>query len=155
MEDLYVKLLQSSIRFVSFRPRSEKEIRSFLLKKLQKHKIEDNGLLERIITRLRELDYINDEKFAAWWIDQRKSHKPKGKRLISQELKAKGVTIEISPSDEVELARRAVAKKLLLWQKLPKLEQKKKIYGFLGRRGFTGDTIHRVIDGVLDNEIES
>lgn len=143
--DLYQKLLDASFHFVSFRPRSEKEIRAYLSKKLQKHKISDSTVLDRVITRLRELDYVNDEKFAAWWVEQRQSHKPKGNRLISQELKAKGITVEINQSDEVGLARQALAKKLERWRALPKLEQKKKIYGFLGRRGFDGDTIHRVI----------
>lgn len=164
MEDFYQKLLDASFHFVSFRPRSEKETRSFLEKKLQKHKISESILLERVITRLRELDYINDEKFVAWWVDQRQTHKPKGMRLITQELKAKGVpddlikTLfvkrrdqsscgrnEIDTDDELALAKRALEKKIPQWRRLSKLEQKKKIYGFLGRRGFDSDTIRRVI----------
>ncbi len=155
MDDLYAKLLESTIRFVSFRPRSEKEFKDFLLKKLQKRKISNGSIIDRVIFRLRELGYIDDAKFVSWWIDQRQSYKPKGVRLIAQELKAKGIEVKNFHLDEFSLARRAVAKKLPLWQKLSKLEQKKKIYGFLGRRGFDADTIHRVIDGVLDDEVLS
>lgn len=179
MDDLYAKLFESSIRFVSFRPRSEKEFKDFLLKKLARLSVIpaqagiQSSLIERMITRLRELGYVDDAKFVSWWVDQRGSHKPKGARLIAQELKAKGVSDdlvksivvkrrdqfscdrnEIGTDDELALAKRALEKKIPQWRRLSKLEQKKKIYGFLGRRGFDGETIHRVIDGVLDDEIE-
>lgn len=154
MDDLYAKLLESSIRFVSFRPRSEKEFRYFLLKKLQRRKISDVRIIDQVLTRLRDLGYADDAKFVSWWVDQRQSHKPKSQRLIAQELKVKGIEVRDLNLDEDELARRAIVKKLPLWQKLQVLERKKKIYGFLGRRGFDGETIHRVIDGVLESKIE-
>lgn len=149
MDDLYAKLLASSIRFVSFRPRSEKEFKHFLLKKLQRQKISDVRIIDRVLTRLRDLGYADDAKFVSWWVEQRNSHKPKGGRLIARELKDKGIEIKDFHSDEFDLARRAIAKKLVLWQKLPKLEQKKKIYGFLGRRGFSYTTVASVIDEIL------
>lgn len=184
--DLYQKFLEYSIRYVSFRPRSEKEIRSFLLKKLSRFSVipankfvipADAGiqatLIDRVITRLRELDYVNDEKFAAWWLDQRSTHKPRGMRLLTQELKAKGVpddlikTLlvkrrdqftcgrnEIDTVDERTLTKRALEKKLPHWQRLSKLDKKKKIYGFLGRRGFDTETIHRVIDELVSGKVQ-
>jgi len=149
----YLKLLESSIRFVSFRPRSEKEFKYFLLKKLQRRKISDIRIIDRVLTRLRDLGYADDAKFVSWWIDQRQSHKPKAARLIAHELKTKGIEVKDFHLDEVNLARRAVAKKLLLWQKLPELQQKKKIYGFLGRRGFDSETIHRIIDEIVEGNV--
>lgn len=149
MDDLYAKLLESSIRFVSFRPRSEKEFKHFLLKKLQRQKISDVRIIDRVLIRLRELGYADEAKFVSWWINQRQSHKPKGARLITQELKVKGIEARNLNLDEDVLARHAIERKLLLWQKLPKLEQKKKIYGFLGRRGFSYTTIASVIDVIL------
>lgn len=172
MDDLYSKLIDSSFRFISFRPRSEKEIHDFLLKKLQKRNILDQDLVDRILIRLRDLGYLDDTKFVSWWIDQRRSHKPKGVRLIVRELKAKGISDdlvkslvvkrrdqfscgrnEIDTDDEIALARRAVAKKLFLWQTLSSLERKKKMYGFLGRRGFDAETIHRAIDEVTRSTV--
>lgn len=125
-------------------------------------KIDDISIISKVVDRLRGLGYVDDRKFVNWWIEQRHSHKPKGARLIAQELKAKGIKSQYSyggrnvtdTDDEAVLARRAVIKKLPLWQKLPKLEQKKKIYGFLGRRGFDGGVIRRVIDEVTGGEVE-
>lgn len=161
MDDLYAKLLESSIRFVSFRPRSEKEFKDFLLKKLARLSVIPaqagihHSVIDRVILRLRDLGYADDAKFVSWWINQRQSHRPRGRRFITQELKVKGIDARDLNLDEDVLARRAVEKKLLFWQKLPKLEQKKKIYGYLGRRGFDAGTIHRVIDGVFDDDVES
>ena len=141
----YERLLGASIRFVSYRPRSEKEIRNFLQKKLTRWKIFGGTVVQKVADRLAELGYLDDAKFAAWWVEQRQTFKPKGKRLIMQELKAKGVGVEdvYIAQDEIEAARRAVQKKLTLWEKLSTLDRKKKLSNFLTRRGFAYDTIEQ------------
>lgn len=149
MDDLYQKLLEASFRFLSFRPRSEKEIDDFLNKKTS-----DRDLHDRITARLRELGYLDDAKFTRWWMTQRQAHRPKGMRAIRQELKMKGIAVQGIKLDEIKLAKQAIEKKLPLWSKLPKLELKKKLYGFLGRRGFSGETIHRVIDEVAEGRVQ-
>lgn len=154
MEDTYQKLLESSILFVSFRPRSEKEFRDFLLKNLHKLGSRNTTLVHRVIDRLKELGYVDDRKFASWFLEQRGLHKPKGARFIACELKAKGISLEIDTHNEMTLAKRAIEKKLPLWKTLPKLEQKKKLYGYLGRRGFDGETVHRVIDEVVEGRVQ-
>lgn len=111
-------------------------------------------LIDKVIARMGELGYVDDGKFAEWWIDQRTAFKPKGNRLIKMELKAKGVPEEViasalAPRGSESLltaARQAVARKLPLWAKLPILARKKKLYDYLGRRGFDGETIAKVID---------
>ncbi|KKU95814.1 MAG: Regulatory protein RecX [Candidatus Gottesmanbacteria bacterium GW2011_GWA1_48_13] len=156
----YERLLGASIRFVSYRPRSEKEIRNFLQKKLTRWKIFGGTVVQKVADRLAELGYLDDAKFAAWWVEQRQTFKPKGMRLITQELKAKGVDLrqfssdrgKIDMIDEIEAAKRAVQKKLTLWEKLPTLDRKKKLSDFLSRRGFTYDTVERVIDSVAKKE---
>lgn len=148
----YERLVNAAIRFVSFRPRSEKELRDFLTKKLTKWKVAGDVLLDKVVARMGELGYVDDEKFAEWWVDQRTAFKPKGNRLIKMELKAKGVPEAViasvlAPRGSESLlaaARKAVARKLPVWAKLPVLERKKKIYDYLGRRGFDSDTISRV-----------
>ena len=101
-----------------------------------------------------ELGYIDDAKFIDWWVEQRTVHQPKGERVIKRELLAKGITrdeleVNFPKISEKESAQKAIKKKLVLWQKLPVLERKKKVYNFLGRRGFSGETIEGVIDEVV------
>jgi len=171
-EDFYQRLLDASFRFVSYRPRSEKEISDFLSKTLRRWKIAGHLTVSSVIRRLRELDYIDDTKFVLWWIEQRTRFKPKGRRLIRLELVQKGVDRKIidqgldsfyrqnhpdllsgNPGDTTEIAnaRSALRKKLPVWQTVQGIRKKKKIYDFLARRGFSSDIIYRIIDEVMLN----
>lgn len=154
---LYESLLRSAYRFLSFRPRSEKELSDFLQNKLVKWKVAGQISVKKTIERLRELGYVDDRKFVLWWIEQRSTFRPKGKRVVKMELLKKGISREIiedvlskagneSPFDELMLAQKAVGKKLVIWTKLPLIEQKKKVYTFLAQRGFTTDIIQKLID---------
>lgn len=151
---VYDNLLNASFRFISYRPRSEKEIRYFLQKKLEKWKQKDEQEIEKVVDRLRDFGHIDDQKFIQWWVGQRKEYRQKGKSLLIRELLSKGIVREdieqyfsSEITDETDLAKRSIQKKLELWKKLPNLEQKKKIYGYLGRRGFDAETIRQVIRG--------
>ncbi len=161
-QDLYEKLLNASFRFVSYRPRSEKEICDFLQKKLKMWKTVGRQTLEKVIKRLGELEYIDDRKFVQWWIEQRSNFRQKGKRLLVLELHQKGVpqrvideaweaqNTNLEPYSELEAAKGAITKKVAVWQHFPPLERKKKLYGFLGRRGFSSSIIHQVIDELVE-----
>jgi len=148
----YERLVNAAIRFVSYRPRSQKELTNFLDKKLTRWKQPGAGLIAKVIGRMEELGYVDDAKFAAWWVEQRTTFKPKGNRYIQMELRAKGVPEAVIASvlasrgsvSLLDAARQAVAKKMPIWAKLPLLERKKKLYDYLGRRGFDSDTISQV-----------
>lgn len=134
----YEKLVNAALHFVSFRPRSEKELRDFLYKK---HTSDD---IEKVIERMRELGYVDDKKFAAWWAQQRSTFRPRGKRVILLELKSKGVTEDIEV-DEIAMAKKALRKK-------QRLDDKNEIYKFLMQRGFSSNTIRRVIDDLVQKD---
>ncbi len=160
-EIVYEKLMNASLNFVSYRPRSQKEVAEFIAKTLKRWKVEGGeDVRGRVITRLIELNYLDDVKFATWWIAQRSAHRPKGPRALQFELQAKGISSAIiaevfqnisedqdSPS-EFELAQKAIQKKRMLWNSLPEIEQKKKAYSFLALRGFSAVTISKIIDGL-------
>lgn len=141
---VYEALIAAALRFISFRPRSEKEIRIFLETKLKKSRTTAPIVLNKVLFRLRELGYVDDTKFAEWWINQRTGRKPKGRRIIEQELKRKGIDTDIH-IEEKELARRAVQKKREVWKRLSVQARKKKLSDFLYRRGFDWDTISGII----------
>ncbi len=162
MEDLYQKLLNAAYHFISFRPRSEKEIREFLQKKRKKLGQATESMFQRVLDRLGELGYLDDEKFVRWWIDQRQSHRPKGIRFIVAELRGKGIAQEVingvigqqSVDSELDGARSIVNKKMKQWKTLPATEQKKKIYEHLARRGFTSELIHGIVDEVVYGRVQ-
>ena len=106
----YQRLIDSAFRYLSFRPRSEKEIADYLQKK-------NPDIVDAVITRLRELGYVDDVKFAQWWIRVRQGRKPKGMQLIIYELLSKGVTrdvIEQVLSSEMENQEELAKKGLIL-----------------------------------------
>lgn len=157
---VFQKLLNVGFRLVSFRPRSKKEFVDALQAACKKRHIDDTSIIETVLTRLTELGYIDDKKFAKWWIDQRNQFRPKGWRALSFELQQKGVGREIletihnelegadASNDETNaatLARKAIVK----FARLPIKEQKMKLYSYLKRRGFESSVICSVVDAIV------
>lgn len=154
--DLYQKYLDSALHFLSYRPRSEKEITDNLKKKKAPQTI-----IDQIISWLKEQRFINDSDFARWWIEQRTLYRPKGIRVIKMELKQKGVGQEIIDAvfqnneseimNQDEIARRIVEKKLPKYKSLEKREIYKKLGGHLARKGFDWETIKKSINKVMED----
>lgn len=152
-DTILAKLVDQSLRFLSYRPRSEKELVDYLAKKIsQKENVKffqakESPMIGQVVVRLKRYGYLNDHKFAMWWFDSRISTSPKGPAFIKAELVKKGIDKEIienilkSSIDQVALAKKAVAKKLEKWQVLPILAFKKKVYSYLLGRGFDFDTV--------------
>jgi regulatory protein len=163
-ETLYEKLMNASLNYVSYRPRSRKEVDAFILKTLARWKTEGAFIVEKVIARLVELGYVDDMKFAMWWITQRSSHRPKGLRALQFELQSKGIAASVTAAafaevqsqegaeSEFDLAKKAIQKKIDQLGRLPIIEQKKKIYSYLATRGFGGNIIAKIIDELTKKE---
>src|SRR5690349_10091607 len=81
-----------TLKFLSFRPRSEKEVLDYLTKPRfgkygKREPYSDEKTADIIIKKLKEYRFINDLEFAKWFIENRK----KGSRLIKVELSQKGI----------------------------------------------------------------
>ena len=149
------KLMDKVLRFLSTRPKSEREVKDYLTRKIsdsQKVKFsqaKESFLLKKIIAKLKDYKYINDREFTKWWLSARISAK-KGPRLIKYELLRKGINRDIVEStltgfkNQTLLARAAIEKKLNNWQKLPGAKMKQKVYQYLISRGFEYDTAKEV-----------
>jgi len=166
--DEFEKYLTKAMRFLKFRPRSEKEIRDYLLRPPRKRRSThlqtiSPELLERVINALKEQKFIDDEAFARWWVEQRTKFRPKGMRLIALELKQKGVARDVidtvlenqepGSKNQDALAQQLVAKKIVTYHDLPRREVYQKLGAFLARRGFDWETIKKAIDEILDNRV--
>lgn len=150
--DDFEKLLNKALRYLSFRPRSEKEIRDYLLKKKA-----DEQTLEKIVKNLKEHKFIDDESFVKWWIEQRTVIKPRAEKFIRFELRRKGINQDLIDKNfegdlvsDYEKAKNLADKRLVRYSKLT---DRNKIYEKLGRflasKGFNYDTIKEVIDQIL------
>lgn len=143
-------LLQKVYSFLSYRDRSEKEIRDFL----QRKKVENSG---EIIEKLKEQGLIDDEKFAKEWVQSRR--RKYGLLRIKQELLQKGIDKKIieqvisyqsSVVSEKEIAEKALEKKLRIWRNLEEIEFRKKAIDFLLRKGFEYEVVKKIIDKFLN-----
>lgn len=131
-----VQARQSAFRFLSFRPRSIAEVRRNLLGKQY-----EEGLVETIINDLVQRNYLDDEAFATYWVEQRESFKPRSQRALRYELYEKGVPRDIigrvvADVDEDDAAINAAARRAHRWSTLSEEEFNEKMIAYLRRRGF-------------------
>ena len=143
----FQKTLDKLLRFATLRPRSEKEIKDWF----KRRKVHES-LHQELFNRLNRLDLIDDEKFAQWWVEQRSSFKPRGKRALEMELRMKGIKKEVIGQvlsnikvDEEKVARELLNKKSYKWKNLPKREARAKMSAFLARKGFNWEAIEKVL----------
>jgi regulatory protein len=142
--------LHRAINFINYRPRSENEVR----KNLNKHKTEE-AVIEEVIERLQRGSMLNDENFAELWVENRSDFRPRGRRALRMELLQKGISDEIIETtlqdlDEDDLAYRAAQKQARKYRNLDWQDFRKKMNGFLARRGFNYGIISSIIPKVWE-----
>ena len=76
----------AALNFLSFRMRSEYEVKSHL-----QEKDYGNDIIKEVIHKLYQLKYLNDEEFAMAFVSTKINGADKGPIVIAQELKLKGV----------------------------------------------------------------
>jgi regulatory protein len=155
-DDDIVKAVDSALRFLEYRPRSTAEVRQNLNKKQLPPQI-----IEDAMARLQNLGYLDDEQFARFWVENRDTFKPRGPLALRMELRQKGVADPIidrvvSTIDTQDAAYRAAQKKLRRYRGETVFDFKRKLGGFLGRRGFDfdviNDVLHRIIQELQDTD---
>jgi len=136
-------------RFLNFKPRSEKEVRT----KLKGHKLSDESI-DKILDSLKEFKFVNDEQYAKMYIESRVSLKPEGRRSLKIKLAQKGIgketsekTVEENYTEETEFQK--ALDLVTKYQKKVKaktpIEKKQKCYRHLLSKGFSYDLINRVL----------
>lgn len=149
--DIFEKLYPKTLRFLSFRPRSEKEIKDYLKKKKA-----DDLTSDKIIGNLKKNKFLDDLEFAKWWIEQRTKIKPRASRIIKFELLQKGIDKELvdellgqSGVTEFDKALDLAQRKIKRYEKYDREKAFEKLARFLSSKGFDWDTVKEVIDRLL------
>ncbi len=151
IEDQYKQALSSAFNHMSRSEKSEKQIKDFLIKKFSE------DITERVINRLKELNYLDDYNFAKNFAE---SSKNSGVNAIKMKLKTRGVSDEIinsvleefSEKEQLEKAVELTKKQLPKYSKYELYDQKRKINDFLYRKGFQWDVIKSAIERVFTEE---
>lgn len=163
----YGKLYQRTLEWVLVRPRSVRDTRDYLLRKLKTSSSgrssrpssrgsslrprsdcgcpsEDvSEFSESIIQRLLDKKYLDDYKFAEWYVENRFVKKGISKKRLKMELFKKGVAREIvdeviDDRDDEEEIRKVIAKKRAKYDD-------EKLMGYLVRQGFSYDLVKQVL----------
>lgn len=153
-ESQFGKLYTRTLEYVLIRPRSQREVRDYLYRKTRDTRTKTGDikrgvsveLTERVFQRLEQKSYIDDEKFARFWLENRNVRKGSSLRKLQAELSAKGVSREIisqlleqtdrSDSDEI---------KKILAKKAKRYDSEEKLIAYLARQGFRYDDIVNAI----------
>jgi regulatory protein len=134
--------------FLSYRPRSEAEIRRYLQRKQVSPSVQ-----KEVIARLTRAGLLDDRAFAHYWVENRERFKPRGAYALRSELRQKGLSEAVIASalehvDEEEGAYRAAQQRVARWGHLDYQPFRQKLSAYLRRRGFAFETIEAVITRV-------
>lgn len=149
-ESRFGKLYMRALEYCLMRPHSQRELKDYLYRKTRDTRTKTGdirkgvsvALTERVFGRLQDKGYIDDNKFAAYWIENRNLRKGSSKRKLSSELSAKGVdrTIieqllsETERDDMTELQK-------IIDKKRPRYDDEQKFMSYLSRQGFSYEDI--------------
>lgn len=144
------KAYERALSFLSYRPRSEAEVR----RNLRKRGLEEETT-EEAIGRLTRAGLLDDAEFARYWVDNRLQFNPRGVRALGHELRQRGVPEAIIADalldlDEEAAARRVVHSASHRYRHLPPREFGRKMGAFLARRGFSYGVTKPLIDELLE-----
>ena len=134
--DCFQRCYDAACHFLSYRPRSEAEVRQRLIKR--RFDVKD---VEAVLAKLKDQRLLDDLAFACFWCDNRTQFSPRSRYLTGLELRQKGVsaaTIDevVVTIDDAEHAYRAARDRL---SRVPQGDYqlfRRRLGDFLRRRGF-------------------
>lgn len=160
-ESQFGKLYTRSLEYVLIRPRSQRELRDYLYRKTRDTRTKmgtikkgvSPELTERVFNRLLEKGYLDDEKFARFWVENRNTRKGSSLRKLQSELMAKGVERSIieralqdtDRSDTDELQK-------IILKKASRYSDEQKLMAYLVRQGFSYDDVKQAIRSLNEED---
>ena len=160
-ESQFGKLYMRALAYCLRRPHSVKEVRDYLWRKtqpaLRKRQTGMNNpvvyserVASRVLSKLQQKAYVNDDEFARWWVENRQLSKGVSQRKLTAELRSKGVHADIiaqtlektDRTDEQEL-RKVIAKKHRRYA-----GDRQKFVQYLVRQGFSYDDVVSALNDV-------
>lgn len=155
------KLYAQTLEYCLVRPRSIQEVRDYLWRKTLNRKVKKrNGevvdrkgvssqIAEQVLERLIDKKYLDDRKFANYWVENRNIQKGSSRKKLQYELRQKGVEADViedviqnSPRDEKSELLKIVTKKR------SKYPDEQKLIAYLLRQGFNYEDVREAMTGL-------
>jgi regulatory protein len=159
-DKFYEKTIKRAFNILSAKPRSIAEMRTRLLEK----EWATEEIVERVITRLCELEYLDDEKFAVQFANSKLITKQVGASRLRRDLQRKKLSSTViaqaletvyTEKPEAEMIEKAIAKRVRLKGKPTSREESKKLFDYLLRLGFKYDLVIRKVREAGKADIDS
>lgn len=154
-ESDFGKIYARSLDYCLVRPRSLREVSEYLYKKTRPVRNAKGDmkpglsieLKNRVLERLIDKEFIDDEKFTRYWVENRSLKKGTSLRKLKNELLLKGVESEIIERVISESGRNDTEElnKIIL-KKRANYSDKNKFISYLARLGFRYDDIKNALD---------
>lgn len=148
---------QIVLRRLTDQPRSRADLEQTLTKKDLPAEV-----ARTVLDRMEEVGLIDDAEFARSWVQSRQRGKGLATRVLTMELRRKGIDDEITraaldeldPDAEVQAAHRLVKKKLRSMHGLERQVQIRRLASMLARKGYAPGLAFSVVREELDAEAE-
>jgi regulatory protein len=149
-QDGVERAYERALNFLSYRPRSEAEVR----RNLHKKNVEDE-VVEVVVERLTRAGLLDDREFARYWVENRLQFNPRGARVLRQELWQRGVPDSIIADtlaglDEEVAARKAADAGARRLAHLEPRDFRRRLGAYLARRGFSYAVIETLVEEMLE-----
>lgn len=150
------RAVNAGLAFLGYRSRSGREVRDRL-------RLKGYGpiAIDHAIDKLAGWGYLNDADFARRWVEQRVEHHPRGRRLVEQELLHKGIDRETAREvvsdvafDEQAAANDMAVDRLRRLAGEDPVTAKRRVAGFLARRGYGSSTIRAALEAASDGSMD-
>ena len=141
----------AALRFLSYRPRSESEVRDRLLRRFP------HNVVQQVVSDLCKHGLIEDGEFSRLWTSSRVRFKPRSAKAILYELLQKGVQRHVAEEavcgvDDHENAYRSASKISRKLQGAEFCAFQRTLWGHLRRRGFQNSVAREVISRIWEDQ---
>lgn len=158
-DELRQRTFNRAVKLLTIKPRSEAELRERLLR----DKNTNEAVVEKVIARLREYGYVNDERFAYSYAALKVKQRPLGRRRLQRDLKLKKVAGSVADealelvyaeTPEEQLLDAAIEKRIRLRGRPSNRLEAKSLFDHLLRQGFPFDLVSEKVRSVVRAEID-
>jgi regulatory protein len=148
-DKLLKRAKNTAYRYLTIRSRSRFEV----VQKLRDREFPPD-IISSVIDHLIKLRYLNDEQFARDWAASRVRSRGFGRRRLEQELRSKGIGSDIitgtlgslfGDASEADIARKEADKKLKTLGRFEPEVRRRRLAGFLERKGFSTEIIRTIL----------
>ena len=151
--DGVIRAREATLRLLNTRMRSRKELAQRLSQKDYSDEV-----IKQVLDVLSRAGVVDDDQFARAWVNDRLRLRPAGMVLLRRELRSKGISDEIitrilnehEGDDETERAWMLLAKRKARYAGIDPQVARRRMMGFLARRGFDGQTMYTVVKRMFE-----